>query len=740
MGLPHRKLSKLRKMPLREITGRLGEQLRIEYERVAYRRRSIGRRRILDEPRQLLHNARRLVPGTTRPQLAALLDEYGPMHGRLRDRLSHRAAQITAGRWRMLGHDFDLTHGVDWHADPRSDHVWPRSFYADVDLRQSDDGEVDVKYVWELGRQQYCSELARTWRMTSGNDAALHCRRLILSWIEANPLYQGVHWTSALEVAMRSISWIWSLAALADWHGWQADDLQTIAGSLRDHATYLRHHLSLYSSPYNHLMGEATGLYLVGCVLDGSGDAETWRRVGRRVLSEHGPRQFYADGFTVEQATGYHFYTLGFLSLALLAGRRRGEPLTELEPIVHRAYRAGAAMRRPDGLWPAIGDVDSARSIPVHADEFWDFGSLCALGAVMFEDPELKGAGDGPGEELYWLLGAEGVRRWHDLGSAPPVSSTLLEDSGYLIARSGDDWLLFDAGPIADGLHPDATPSTAHGHADVFQVLFCHKKKPLLVDSGMPFYVGTEDWIRYFRGPASHCTFQIEGTGPARYVGRLDWAHVSPDPSLETLLQGPVHLASARAKWPADVYVERHLLWIPGQGLWVADFIETGEPRTVSWHWQLGDVLETAGDGPVSEPDTRDSEHFVLAGWTPEHEVAFRVKCVAAAAPVAWRAPGYGRKVPGRTACYTTQVTGCTLVVTHIGTCPDTIVQYRGFDVVCSQSVPSDPHLFDDDLENSELRWTIGTGEDAQTIRVATNKGLPVEGSTNAVAIPCVFS
>ena len=58
--------------------------------------------------------------------------------------------------------------------------------------------------------------------------------------------------------------------------------------------------------------------------------------------------------------------------------------------LLHKAYRAGMAFRPPNGRWPAIGDVDSARSIPVHHDDFWKFDSLCSVGAVLFDDPLLK--------------------------------------------------------------------------------------------------------------------------------------------------------------------------------------------------------------------------------------------------------------------------------------------------------------------------------------------------------------
>ena len=59
-----------------------------------------------------------------------------------------------------------------------------------------------------------------------------------------------------------------------------------------------------------------------------------------------------------------------------------------------------------------------------------------------------------------------------DDNSSSGFSYTVLKDAGYAIAQKEGDWLLFDAGPIAAGLHSDATPSAAHGHADTLQVLY----------------------------------------------------------------------------------------------------------------------------------------------------------------------------------------------------------------------------------------------------------------------------
>ena len=571
-----------------------------------------------------------------------------------------------SGSWEMLGHTFDLTGDVDWHRDPRTGHRFPRTFYANVPLHQDVDDDVDVKYVWELGRHQFLPELARVWLFSGNEHCANQTRRLVLSWIDQNPVYEGVHWTSGLEVAVRGISWIWTLATLADWDGWQDGDLDRIAASLAEHATYLEHHFSFYSSPYNHLIGEATGLYLISQALREHPNAERWRRKATKVLEEHGPKQFYGDGFCVEQATGYHFFTLGFLAMAVVAARRDSQALGWVEQAVHKAFRAGILFQQPNGRWPAIGDVDSARAIPVHHDDFWDFQSLCSLAAVLFDDPQLKRPDSKPGEELYWLLGCDAIDHFNSLAPTRPEGFNHLLESGYVVARQGGDWLCFDAGPIAHGLHADTTPSTAHGHLDTLQVLYCQQGQPVLVDPGMPFYFQDREWVQHFRGAGAHSAIEIEGLSFARDAGRLEWSHVKPQPTLRAAKLDNIWTASARVSLAPDVSVERYVACQPGIGLWIADWVSLDRPRRLRWYWQMGMPVSRcerdANQGIVARGD-----HVVFGSWTDVDGLSMNLDEGRPQSPVGWRAAGYGNLAPGSRICQESSEEQNVLKVSYVG-------------------------------------------------------------------------
>lgn len=641
-------IRKLRKTSTDEIRVRLGGALRKRKERSLWARHRLTApqsARINEE--RFLSDVTAIVPGAIRRQLDRLNGEASLLRTEISSQSATSRDAIMSGTWEMLGHPFDLAGDVDWHRDPRTDHEFPRVFYADVPLHQDVDDGVDVKYVWELGRLQFLPELARSWQFSKNEEAAVNARRLLMSWIDQNPIYEGVHWTSGLEVAVRAISCIWTLATLADWDGWQDGDLDRIASSLAGHATYLKHHFSYYSSPYNHLIGEATGLLLISQALCQHSDAERWRSTARQVLEGHGPKQFYGDGFCVEQATGYHFFSLGFLAMAIVAARQDGATLACVEKAAHKAFRTGVLFQQPDGRWPAIGDVDSARAIPVHHDDFWNFESLCSLAAVLFDDPQLKRPDSKPGEELYWLLGCDGVERFHRLKAVEPDGFKILPESGYAVGRKGNDWLCFDAGPIAHGLHSDATPSTAHGHLDTLQVLYFHNGESILCDSGMPHYFQDRDWVRHFRGVSAHNSIEVEGVEFARDVGRLTWSHATSARLSEEKTADSFWLAHGHTAWDARVSIDRYVLAMPGEGLWIVDRIRSDSPRDVCWHWQLPAEI-CAEIAEVS--DTQCHIHTKSIQLTASAERPI-IHCALhqsdPGSPVGWKSDGYGQQAPG---------------------------------------------------------------------------------------------
>jgi len=659
MGLS--RIRKLCKMSLAEILVRTRE--------VGYRcaeRWTYGKPRPAVKPTLIGHpgeRATRLVLGASAEERERLPARFPELAEKWGSRARKQAQELLEGKVHLLGRDCAVTLDTNWQQDPLSNHVFEDKFYHDLSLYELS-ADLDVKYVWELNRHQFFFALARDWYYNRNHESPKRLRELMLSWIDQNPLYVGVNWTSALEAAMRVNSWMWSLAATNDWPGGTDSDLQRIEGALHNHGRYLFRHFSYYSSPYNHLMGEAGTLLVLSHWLDDNAQTRKWESRSRRTLEQRGLDQFYDDGFCVEQATGYHFYTLGFMCLALLSAERAEKPLSApLREKLAQAFQASLTFRQPDDCWPWIGDVDTARSIPVLDDNFWDFGGLISLGGVLFDDPILLSEGRA-GEETFWLTGTEGLNR-HAHAEGAAARHFYLGSSGYVRTQLGQGrkakWLLFDAGPIAAGLHSNGTPSVAHGHADQLGIWY-YAGGPVLGDSGMPRYGGDRVWVDYFREAAAHSTITVDSHTSPQTAGRLGWAHAIEPESLDACMDDEMAIGSGTLELGPGCRIERHFLLSQSAGLWVADVVQSERGEVVRLYWQLQqDEQAQRTDNSILFQNQRIRCFSLEPGaWTinrPEES-----------APAGWLAQGYGKLSPGCRVCYTTRMSSShTIVLTHIG-------------------------------------------------------------------------
>jgi Heparinase II/III-like protein/Heparinase II/III N-terminus len=531
MGLMS-KVAKLRTMDAAEVGSRAIDWVFEHYERRLVPPRSV-------------HEELAAANGRTRPDGAARETPAPPLFQSLQDAdilveilrtdygeqsaASHRRADAAlAHRFELFGRSYDLGSAIDWHVDPPTGLRWPRLFHADA-LAAAPDG-ADVKHVWELNRHQFLIDLGKAWLLTNRREYLDEIVRVVHTWCEQNPTGLGINWAGALEPSYRAVSWLWAYhmvrPALApvDVHLW---DL-----AMREHGRFLYRHLELFSSPYNHLVGEAAALYMLGVMCPAWPESRRWRRRGRHVLESRLRDQFHGDGGSVEQAVVYHHATLGFYLLAALLGRQHGEEFSpEVWAALERGIEFSMHLAQPDGAQPAIGDNDDARPIRFEHLDTWDYRHFQSAGAVLFGRPDFKCAAGRLHEDVVWLLGPEAIARYREIDAVEPAArGRVFQQSGYAVLRSGwnrgADYVCFDAGEQAGGLRTDSVPSAGHGHADCLAVLACLDGRPVLVDAGFYTYNGDVRWERWFRETAAHNTIRIDRREQAVHLDKMAWAEV----------------------------------------------------------------------------------------------------------------------------------------------------------------------------------------------------------------------
>src|SRR5262247_2367181 len=233
-----------------------------------------------------------------------------------RDAIINTAESALRGKFSLFGHGA-LSFGdppyspIDWLLDPVSGKRAPNAHWSKL-LALNPLVGGDPKVVWELNRHSHFVTLGQAYWLTNDSRFAAGFRDQVSDWLDANPAGMGINWASSLEVAFRSISWLWATQMLVDSREITPDFFSRLLKSLIEHGRHIETYLSYYFSPNTHLTGEALGLFYLGAALPELIRADGWRDLGLRILLDQGRKQVRADGVYFEQSSYYHRYTTDF--------------------------------------------------------------------------------------------------------------------------------------------------------------------------------------------------------------------------------------------------------------------------------------------------------------------------------------------------------------------------------------------------------------------------------------------
>ncbi len=443
-----------------------------------------------------------------------------------RQKIIERAARASRGRFDLLGFK-DLSFGdpPDWLLEPISskrtslDH-WSKIQYLDPMVAG------DKKITWELNRHQHFVTLGQAYWMTNDEIYAEAFIAQATSWMDANPPKRGINWVSSLELALRSIAWLWALHLFAGSSRLTSQFELRLFKNLLTHGLHLQSYLSHYFSPNTHLTGEALGLFYLGTALPELQCAETWRTLGLGIMLDELPRQVRSDGVYFEQATYYHRYTADFYTHLLILARASNTALPEeVEEKLAKMITHLMWIGRPDGSSPLIGDDDGGRLIVLGGRELDDFRDSIATAAALYGRGDWKRAAGQGAVETLWLLGPAGLDRFAELQIAEPrTSSRVFAESGYAVMRDGwsdhSSYVMMDCGP-------HGSLAFAHSHADALSIEFAALGKPWIVDPGTFTYTADSELRDWFRSTQAHNTVTVDGQSQSVTGGPFSWKHVA---------------------------------------------------------------------------------------------------------------------------------------------------------------------------------------------------------------------
>lgn len=583
-----------------------------------------------------------------------------------------RAERVLAGRFDLLGlRDLDFGDPVDWHREPISGKSSPRvhwSRIAEVDSSQSG----DKKIVWELNRHQFFQTLGRAYWLTGDERFARGFVAHIARWMEKNPPTIGVNWVSNLEVAFRSIAWLWALHFFEESTHLTPDIFLRVLKYLYLHGRHLETYLSTYVSPNTHLTGEALGLFYLGTLLPELKCAGRWRAVGAGVLLERLARHVRPDGTYFEQTSYYHRYTTDFYTHFLILSRANNQSVgTEVEERLAGLLDHLMYITKPDGTTPIFGDDDGGRLAMLGENAPNDFRAALSTGVALFGRSDYKYVAGEVAEETLWLLGPEGLRAFDALDARPPAeTSRAFPDGGYYVMR--DDWttqsnyLLIDCGP-----HGEATCGHAHAHADALALIeLAARGRTLLVDPGTYAYTSSIEARDWFRSTAAHNALTVDGESSSAPGGPFAWKQVAGATPRAWVSRGRFdffegeHDGYARPAAPATHI--RSVLFLKG-GYWVVrDRVEAEGAHRYELHFHFAPDARPNIEGGIEGGD----EESVVVGEPRDDAPGLRLFSFGAGGRwrggEGWVSPCYGARVNAPVYTFSAKAENATEVVSFI--------------------------------------------------------------------------
>ena len=530
-----------------------------------------------------------------------------------------QAEKICNHHFDLLGYE-NLDYGaeIDWHCDVVHGIRGPRKPWFKV--KYLDFMEVgDSKITWELNRHQHFVTLAKAYWLTGDDRFAHEIFSQWAHWHHENPYPTGLNWASSLEVAYRTLAWIWTFFLLQDCPLYTSQLRKQWLDALNLNGRHIETYLSTYFSPNTHLLGEAMALFFLGTLFPGLGRAARWQRRGWEILEREAAKQVRKDGFYFEQSTYYHVYALDIvLHSRILAGLNEVPISAEFDQILQGMLNALALLGRA-GSVPSIGDDDGGRIFDPRRNRAEHMLDPLAAGAVLYRRGDFKAVASGPREETLWLLGIKGLREFRSLASAKPLaSSTALGESGfYLMAdeKCGQQ-LQIDAGPLGAG-------NGGHGHADALSICLLRNGRNLLIDPGTFEYVGQSGERSRLRSTGAHNTMQVDGLDQAEGMGPFAWKN-SPQVNVEQWINGQQFdlfqgSHDGYSRLPSPVIHHRWVFHRKGQLWLVRDLAEGHGTHQLDITWHMGPTLSPVASKQCAFADERGSMTLVTAeghGWS----------------------------------------------------------------------------------------------------------------------------
>ena len=219
------------------------------------------------------------------------------------------ADKILKGEFLFFNYNYvDMGMVPDWFKNPFGGKFNSICTKHWSEIEDFDDTLGDIKGVWEISRFDWLVTLAQAYSITNDKQYLDRINILVRDWIEKNPAGLGINWKCGQEASIRCFNVI---------NAWLILGKPLLSKSLNSfltsHAQRIESNLRYaLCQDNNHATSEASGLYVLGLVLDN----QKLKNKGRYYLEKTVLKLILDDGSFSQNSINYHRLMLDTLSFA----------------------------------------------------------------------------------------------------------------------------------------------------------------------------------------------------------------------------------------------------------------------------------------------------------------------------------------------------------------------------------------------------------------------------------------
>lgn len=534
-------LRRMRAMSPAELLWRVREKLIVQNEKTLYYEKKLP---------------------VTKIPLPSELESLKPDGSRLRINWENENAALSTGM-RMFDCYDEREYRTQWNAGFQTENSWSEEIYS-PELKIGQRAEIgDIRTNWELNRHYQFVMLAKNYYLSGEKSFLQEFRELFADWNNHNLFLHGAEWTSAMELAIRVNSWIYSWCflekAFARWKLSKDEELlNALSHGVLNMTNYIVRHRAHGSSANNHLVLELYAIGLAGIFFDFS----TWKKLSVENLSRELTRQNTADGVNREMSTHYQAFVME--AYGLLAWQLGAEDLPDGWGEMLKAMSQFLCdCCGENGETVIFGDDDNGKILDLSGQKNNYFQYVLQLMGLVLP----QRYSDIPmGETLCWLTTKEQRKEYDKKETYHSPLLNVREEGGYTILRDSDNALLIamDHAPLGFG------SIAAHGHADALSIQVFWHGKSILTDPGTWNYHLSRRLRDEFRSTAWHNTVCVNGKNQSELLGPFLWGKRADTRLLDWKDQDGSVTVKAQTQYGEILHI-RTLRFDREQTLWLED-------------------------------------------------------------------------------------------------------------------------------------------------------------------------